>query len=88
MGLKRGWDSGRAARRNAALWHTLSIVNSMGNKLVCASMTSEAEVNSTPVMAVVAIHCMVESLRATPIDPLVIPESTPWNTGVNHMSAA
>ena len=88
MGLKRVWDSGRAARRNAAQSHTLSIISSMGNRLACASMTSEAEVHNAPVMAVIAIRCTVESLRATPIDPLDIPESTPQQTGVNHMSAA
>ena len=51
------------------------------------SITSEAEVRSTPVMAVVAILCTEESLRATPTDQLDFPESAPLQIGVNHTSA-
>ena len=60
----------------------------MGSKLACASMTSEAEVRNAPVMAVVAICCTVESLRATPIDLLDDPESVSLQIGMNHTSAA
>ena len=51
-------------------------------------MTSEAEVCSAPMMAIIAIHCTMESLHTTPIDPLDVPESISLQIGMNNTSAA
>ena len=86
--LCNGCDRGKDASRIAALWQTLCISNSVGRRLMCASMTSIAMVCRVPEMVVMAIRCMDSSHFVTPTDPIALVPCIVHITGAYHMSAA
>ena len=87
-GLCNRCDRGKDASQTATLWQTLCISNSVGRRLMCASMTSVAMVHGAPKMVVTAIHCMDSSRFVTLTDLIALVPCVVCITGAYHTSAA